>query len=61
MRLISAEVLKLVRRRGRVVDLDQHRGIALCGDLSDRALHDDDTLVDDRHLVAGLLDLVEQV
>src|SRR5262249_58686423 len=46
---------------GRVRGLDDERRLALVAELLDRALGDDAAAVDDRDVVAGLLDLVEQV
>jgi len=46
---------------GQVVHLDEQRRIAARRDLCDWALQDHMATVDDRHLVASLLDLVEQV
>ncbi len=48
-------------RRRLVVDLDQKGRISARGDFLNAALNDDPSPVDDGDLVAGLLDLVEQV
>ena len=58
---LDRQAVEHAPRRRLVVDLEQKRWIAARGDFLDAALDDDPAPVDDRDLVAGLLDLVEQV
>ena len=45
----------------RVVAADRYRAVVTGRELGQRALGDDTPAIDDRHLIADLLDLVEQV